>query len=99
MSIDYPKRQDARRNNPTMENRKFFVREEEKPYDALYPRDARSALGSAISSPVKVVNQYAGCAGRQNDRVPWVQPKLENALFRKFFQNKADKGRFRLPIR
>ena len=39
MSIDYTKHQDTRRNNPTMENRKFFVKEEEKPYDVLYPRD------------------------------------------------------------
>jgi len=37
--MEYTKHRDRRKNNPTMENRKFFVKEEEKPYDVLYPRD------------------------------------------------------------
>ncbi|HZH98396.1 MAG TPA: site-specific DNA-methyltransferase, partial [Fimbriimonadaceae bacterium] len=39
MSIDYTKHSDKRVNNPTMEHRDFFVAEERKPYDTLYPRD------------------------------------------------------------
>ncbi len=37
--VDYTKHKDKRVNNPTMENRGFFVEEERKPYEALYPRD------------------------------------------------------------
>src|SRR5437016_5405097 len=37
--IDYTKHNDTRVNNPTMENRNFFVREEAAPYNTLYPRD------------------------------------------------------------
>lgn len=39
MSIDYTKHKDKRVNNPTMEHRDFFVAEEKKPFDTLYPRD------------------------------------------------------------
>ncbi len=37
--IDYTKHKDKRVNNPTIEEQKFFVAEERKPYDTLYPRD------------------------------------------------------------
>src|SRR5437899_1695855 len=37
--IDYTKHGDKRVNNPTMENRNFFVKEEAAPYTTLYPRD------------------------------------------------------------
>jgi adenine-specific DNA-methyltransferase len=39
MSIDYTKHKDKRVNNPTMENRGFFVEEERKPYGVRYARD------------------------------------------------------------
>jgi adenine-specific DNA-methyltransferase len=39
MSIDYTKHRDKRVNNPTIEHRDFFVREERRPYNTLYPRD------------------------------------------------------------
>ena len=38
-NIDYTKHTDKRKNNPTIENRNFFVAEEGAPYEALYPRD------------------------------------------------------------
>lgn len=38
--IDYTKHKDKRVNNPTIENRGFFAKEEQAPYDALYARDA-----------------------------------------------------------
>src|SRR5438067_13680019 len=37
--IDYTKHNDTRVNNPTMENRNFFVKEEAAPYVVSYPRD------------------------------------------------------------
>ncbi|HMS56164.1 MAG TPA: site-specific DNA-methyltransferase, partial [Fimbriimonadaceae bacterium] len=37
--IDYTKHKDKRVNNPTIENRGFFAKEEQAPYDAMYPRD------------------------------------------------------------
>ena len=38
-NIDYTKHKDKRKNNPTIENRNFFVKEENAPYAATYSRD------------------------------------------------------------